>query len=43
MAMEDANLLLSVRNFTQTRWLGDESIAGKTILINSEQGLGDTI
>ena len=33
----------SVRNFTQNLWLGDESIAGKTILINSEQGLGDTI
>ena len=33
----------SVRNFTQKLWLGDESIAGKTILINSEQGLGDTI
>ena len=31
------------RNFTQPLWLGDASIAGKTILLHSEQGLGDTI
>jgi tetratricopeptide (TPR) repeat protein len=34
---------LSVRKFTQKLWLGEESIAGKTILVHSEQGLGDTI
>ena len=31
------------RNFTQPLWLGNESISGKTILLHSEQGLGDTI
>ena len=31
------------RNFTQPLWLGEFSIEGKTILLHSEQGLGDTI
>jgi len=31
------------RNFLQDCWLGQNSISGKTILIYSEQGLGDTI
>ena len=31
------------RNFTQPAWNGGDPIAGKTILIHSEQGLGDTI
>jgi len=31
------------RNFEQPLWLGDEPIAGKTILLHAEQGLGDTI
>lgn len=31
------------RNFSQPPWLGLESIEGKTILLHSEQGLGDTI
>jgi tetratricopeptide (TPR) repeat protein len=31
------------RSFTQPQWLGQESIAGKTILLHSEQGLGDTL
>jgi len=34
---------LSARQFVQKLWLGDENIAGKTILIHSEQGFGDTI
>jgi tetratricopeptide (TPR) repeat protein len=29
--------------FPQPRWLGGDEIAGKTILLHSEQGLGDTI
>ncbi|HKA46355.1 MAG TPA: tetratricopeptide repeat protein [Burkholderiales bacterium] len=33
----------SRRNFKQPLWLGEESIAGKTILLHAEQGLGDTI
>ena len=28
------------RNFTQPLWLGGEEIAGKTILIHAEQGMG---
>jgi tetratricopeptide (TPR) repeat protein len=32
-----------VRNFSQRLWLGNDNIAGKTILVHSEQGFGDTI
>ncbi len=31
------------RNFPQPLWLGVESLQGKTILLHSEQGFGDTI
>jgi len=31
------------RTFKEPRWFGQESLAGKTILLHSEQGLGDTI
>jgi tetratricopeptide (TPR) repeat protein len=31
------------RTFTQPLWLGKENIAGRTILLHAEQGLGDTI
>ncbi len=31
------------RGFTQPLWLGKESLQGKTILLHSEQGLGDSI
>jgi tetratricopeptide (TPR) repeat protein len=31
------------RAFRQPLWLGQESLAGKTILLHSEQGLGDTL
>ena len=34
---------LAARQFVQKLWLGDENISGKTILIHSEQGFGDTI
>jgi len=33
----------SRRTFEQPLWLGDEAIAGKTILLHAEQGLGDTL
>jgi hypothetical protein len=36
-------LALPKRNFPQPLWLGVENIAGKTILLHAEQGLGDTI
>lgn len=31
------------RTFSQPLWLGREDVAGKTILLHAEQGLGDTI
>jgi tetratricopeptide (TPR) repeat protein len=31
------------RDFTQPLWLGQEPLAGKTILLHAEQGLGDTL
>lgn len=31
------------RHFPQPKWLGDGDIAGKTLLITSEQGLGDIL
>ena len=31
------------RDFEQPLWLGEESLSGKTILLHSEQGLGDAI
>ena len=31
------------RNFKQPLWLGSDSLEGKTVLLHSEQGLGDTI
>ena len=37
------SLKMPPTSFTQPRWFGKESLAGKTILLFSEQGLGDTI
>ena len=31
------------RKFTRPRWFGEEPIAGKTILLNSDEGFGDSI
>jgi tetratricopeptide (TPR) repeat protein len=31
------------RKFVQPRWFGEEPIAGKTILLHSDEGFGDTI
>ena len=39
----DSGLLSQNRNFSQPLWLGADDIAGKTILLHAEQGLGDTI
>jgi tetratricopeptide (TPR) repeat protein len=39
----DRNLRLLKRDFAQPLWLGQTAIAGKTILLHSEQGFGDTI
>lgn len=36
-------LCVQKRVFVQPRWRGDQALAGKTILLHAEQGLGDTI
>ncbi|MGD0960783.1 MAG: tetratricopeptide repeat protein [Methylomonas sp.] len=38
-----ANFSSPARNFSQPLWLGDSPIAGKTILLHAEQGLGDSL
>jgi tetratricopeptide (TPR) repeat protein len=38
-----ASLARWMRNFPQPLWLGGDDIGGKTILLHSEQGFGDTI
>jgi tetratricopeptide (TPR) repeat protein len=40
---KDGFKLTPKRDFTQPLWLGADAIEGKTILLHSEQGLGDTI
>jgi tetratricopeptide (TPR) repeat protein len=40
---ETEQLAKAKRNFSQPLWIGSGEIAGKTILIHAEQGLGDTI
>jgi len=32
-----------VRSFTEPRWTGHEPLAGRTLLVHAEQGLGDTL
>ncbi len=34
---------LGRRPYTEPEWLGDQDIAGKTLLLHHEQGLGDTL
>ena len=38
-----AHFQSQLRHFLQPLWLGDEDLTGKTILVHSEQGLGDSI
>jgi tetratricopeptide (TPR) repeat protein/uncharacterized membrane protein len=40
---ETPHLRAGKRNFQQPLWLGSDEIAGKTILLHPEQGLGDTL
>ena len=37
------NSRINKRIFTQSLWLGKESLEGKTILLHTEQGLGDSL
>ena len=41
--LKSGSLIDLKRDFRQPRWGGAESIAGKTILLYAEQGLGDTL
>ena len=38
-----AHFQSQLRHFSQTLWLGNADLTGKTILLHSEQGLGDSI
>jgi tetratricopeptide (TPR) repeat protein len=40
---ERSRIKAGKRGFTRPLWLGDFSLAGKTILLHAEQGLGDTL
>jgi tetratricopeptide (TPR) repeat protein len=40
---KDGWLLTARRELAQPKWLGQESLGGRTILLQCEQGLGDTI
>jgi len=40
---QNGPILLQARHFSQPLWLGREDIAGKTILLYGEQGLGDSL
>ena len=40
---ESPNFTSPVRNFPEPLWLGKENLKGKTILLHSEQGLGDSL
>jgi tetratricopeptide (TPR) repeat protein len=39
----DTSTLALPRTFSARRWSGDETLAGKSILIHNEQGFGDTL
>ncbi|CAM2152384.1 Glycosyltransferase 9 family protein [Pararobbsia alpina] len=41
--LRDEKSQREARDFVQPRWTGNESLDGKTILIHSEQGFGDTL
>jgi tetratricopeptide (TPR) repeat protein len=41
--IERGSNLKNKRNFARPLWTGKDSLAGKTILLHSEQGLGDTL
>ena len=40
---KNESLAMPKRNFAQPLWLGEDAIDGKTVLLHSEQGFGDTI
>lgn len=40
---ESGTTFQEMKRLPQARWSGEQSLAGKTILLHSEQGLGDTL
>jgi tetratricopeptide (TPR) repeat protein len=40
---EEVSIISGKRDFKEPLWLGDQLLSGKTILLYTEQGLGDTI
>lgn len=40
---KDPSMRPFLREFTQPQWTGKESLAGKTVLLHAEQGIGDTL
>jgi tetratricopeptide (TPR) repeat protein len=40
---QNGPILMKVREFSQPLWLGGDDIAGRTILLYGEQGLGDSL
>jgi hypothetical protein len=40
---EKKEIIPRKRNFIQPLWLGKEDVAGRTVLLHAEQGMGDTI
>ncbi len=41
--LKESLKVVEARGFAQPQWTGKETLAGKTILLHSEQGLGDTL
>ena len=41
--IKEGPILMNERAFTQPLWLGEHDIAGRTILVYGEQGLGDSL
>ena len=39
----DTSTLADQREFSEPRWLGEEALAGKSILVHNEQGFGDVL
>jgi tetratricopeptide (TPR) repeat protein len=43
LQLEDGSSRSLGRNYPRPRWQGAESLAGKTLLLHAEQGMGDTL
>src|SRR6202007_545921 len=41
--VQRGQILVEERKFSQPRWLGEDNLAGRTLLLHGEQGLGDSL